>query len=223
MLRPSRFSRKSGLTLIEVMVALGVLIILVGGIFMVVQTSLKTVLLIDERASREDEVTNLTDILRSNFRNLPRQSILTAEAMTEGNVRQFLFTVRNAPGFLTWLSAPEADNMVVLLTLRQDSVDDTWRVCLKRFVPPTNLPEEELTSKRALKLAADIPWLELVANFERVGVRFFDGATQEWKDAWTNKKKRPSLIEITLIYEHVKDDRSATAVFWIPPVQGGAA
>ena len=211
------------MTLIEVMVALGVLIILVGGIFMVVQTALKTVLLIDTRASREDEITNLTDILRTNFRNLPKHSVLTAEMVPDGTVSQYLFTVRNAPGFLTWLSAPESDNMIVLLALRQDMSNGAWRICLKRFAPPGDLPEEELSPKKMLKLASHIPWLELVADFDRLDVRFFDGATQEWKDSWTNVKVRPALIELTLKYEHTKDARSAAAVFWIPPVQGGVS
>ena len=210
------------MTLIEVMVALGVLVILVGGIFMVVQTALKTVLLIDTRASREDEITNLTDILRSNFRNLPSRAHLTAVPVTDGKVPEFLFIVRNAPGFLTWLSAAESENEIVLLAFRQDSADGHWRACLKRFVPAANFPREEFDPKAILKAAAGIPWLELVADIERVGIRFFDGNRREWQDTWTDWRLRPALIELTLIYEHTKDPRSSAAVFWIPPVKGVA-
>ena len=223
MRRPDSRNRQSGLTLIEVMVALGVLVILVGGIFMVVQASLKTVLLVDTRASREDEITNLTDILRSNFRNLPARARLTVEPLSEGDVRETLFVVRDAPGFLTWLATPEADNTIVLLSLRQDMSNGHWRVCLKRLVPPPGLPEEEMNPKMMLKAAAKIPWLELVGDIEQVKVRFFDGTAQDWKEAWSDWRARPALIELTLIYEHTKDPRSAAAVFWVPPVRGGSA
>lgn len=205
------------------MVALGVLVILTGGIFMVVQTALKTVLLIDTRASREDEITNLTDILRSNFRNLPNHARLTAENVAADGVQEFLFTVRNAPGFLTWMSAPDPENLIVLLSLRKDSTNGLWRVCLKRFTPPPHSSAETWNSKAMLKAASGIPWLELVADIEQVGVRFFDGRTRQWTGSWTEGTVRPALIELKLIYEHTPDPRSSAAIFWIPPVKGGVS
>ena len=211
---------RSGLTLIEVMVALGVLVILVSGIFMVVQTALKTVLMVDNRVSREDEVTNLTDILRSNFRNLPAHAQLTAGPISQAGFGQYLFVVRNAPGFLTWLPVHGSDREVVLLSLRQDSADQRWRVCIKRFEPSLSQAEGELGAQAALKAAAHIPWLELVAGFERIGVRFFDGVSQQWQEAWSQSQRRPALIELTLIYEHTHDPGSAAALFWLPPVKG---
>lgn len=209
--------------LIEVMVALGVLVILVSGIFMVVQTSLKTVLLIDTRASREDEVTNITDILRSNFRNLPSRTRLVAVPVTKGEVPEFLFVLRNAPGFLAWRSAPESEDMIVLLSLRRDTSDGRWRICLKRFEPASNFPQDEFAAKRVLNAAADIPWLELVADFQELSVRFFDGKAKKWEERWENPQLRPALIELTMLYEHAKDTRSATSSFWIPPVKGGTS
>lgn len=216
--RRSKSQGRSGLTLIEVMVALGVLVILVSGIFMVVQTALKTVLLIDRRASREDEVTNLTDILRSGFRSLPTHARLTAGPVSP---KEYLFVVQNAPGFLTWLSAPGSDHEVVLLSLRQDGANERWRICLKRFEPSASLVEQGVTAQTALKAGAQVPWLELVGDFERTGVRFYDSADQRWLDQWKNTQARPALIELTLVYEHTKDARSAAAIFWVPPVKGG--
>ncbi len=218
MFLPDHLSRRRGLTLIEVMVALGVLVILVSGIFMVVQTSLKTVLLVDTHASREDEITNLTDILRTGFRNLPSRARMTVEPITTRGVKEILFTVRDAPGFLTWLSVPGPENEIVLLSLRQDSANGHWRVCVKRFTPPASFSEKEFHPTPILKAAAAIPWLELVAKIERVGVRFFDG--HQWKETWKDPEVRPALVELTLIYEHPKDPRSSAAIFWIPPVKG---
>lgn len=211
-----------GLTLIEVMVALGVLVILVSGIFFVVQTSLKTVLTIDNSASRLDEITNLTDILRSNFRNLPARARLTADTHSEGNVSEFLFIVRDAPGFLTWSAKPEAENTIVILSLRGNGSD--WRVCMKRFAPPSHFPEQEFAAKPILRAASKIPWLELVGGFQQARARFFDGKSRTWKDRWDNLSERPALIELTLVSEIVRDPRSETAIFWIPPVmKGGSA
>lgn len=211
-------SKRHGLTLIEVMVALGVLVILVSGIFMVVQTSLRTVVLISDRASREDELTNLVDILRSNLRNLPAPARLTA-APVPGKPGEYLFLVRNAPGFMTWLATPGSSDEVVLLSLLRESGDDQWRVCLKRFEPSPH--SGELDAPAALKAAAEIPWLELVGGLEKVSVRFFDGERKEWSDLWTNERRRPALIELTIVCEVTSDAFSAVSTFWLPPVRGG--
>jgi type II secretory pathway pseudopilin PulG len=214
------------MTLIEVMVALGVLIILVGGLFFVVQTSLKTVLSINDSSSREAEIANLADILRTGFRNLPAQSRLVALPMKDGGTEQLLVIVRNAPGFLTWLSEPEPDNTIVLLALRNDdkghdwSQNAPWRMCLKRFAPPKNFSDQEFSPQAILKAGADVPWLELVGNFHKTHARFFDATSQTWKDRWDNPKARPGLIEMTLRTERKRDAGSETSIFWVPPVQG---
>jgi prepilin-type N-terminal cleavage/methylation domain-containing protein len=213
-------SRRRGLTLIEVMVALGVLVILVSGIFLIVQTSLKTVLSIDNQASRLDEITNITDILRSGFRNLPPQARLRGLSLSEGTVKEHLLIVRNAPGFLSWLSESEAENTVVLLSIRQDDEDSGWRICLKRFAPPKNLSEEDFDPKNLLRAGAKIPWLELVGDFSETGARFFDQETRLWKDQWTDTRTRPGLIQFILVSEIVRDARSAAPIFWVPPVKG---
>lgn len=210
-----------GLTLIEVMVALGVLIILVGGIFLVVQTSLKTVLMIDNNASRADEITNLTDILRGGFRNLPARAHLTAQPLQSGGVNQLLVILQNAPGFLTWLSAPEPDRMTVVLALRQDGKNSSWRMCMKRFVTPVSIPDGTTDTKSLLKAGEKVPWLELVRDFQSVKTRFFDGEKKEWKDRWDDPQVRPALIELTLVTEQVRDPLSQTKVLWVPPVKGG--
>ena len=217
-----RWTRRGGLTLIEVMVALGVLVILVGGIFLVVQTSLKTVLMIDNVASREDEITNLTDILRAGFRNLPARARLTVQA-GGGRVREVLVIARNAPGFLTWLAAPEPDNTIVVLSFRQDDANGLWRVCLKRFAAPRSLGEEAMDPQAILRAGAKVPWLELVGDFREIGMRVYDAKEGKWLEKWEDFTRRPALIEVRLATELARDPRSETATFWVPPVKGGAA
>lgn len=219
MLRVNRTAHSRGLTLIEVMVAIGVLIILVGGIFLVVQTSLKTVLTVDNNASREDEITNLIDILRSSFRNLPTGARMTGQPLSEKGLNEHLLIIRDAPGFLTWLAQPEAEDTVVLISLRQDDEDAGWRVCLKRFAPPNNFPEEDFNPKNLLRAGAQVPWLELVGDFRKAGVRFFDAKSQTWRDRWDNQKERPALIELDLVSEQVRDRRSNSPIIWVPPVK----
>lgn len=212
-------ARREGLTLIEVMVALGVLVILVSGIFFVVQTALKTVIQIDNHASREDEITNLVDILRGGFRNLPSQARLVAQPFSDNGTPTYLFIVRNAPNFLSWRSQPESKDTIVLLSARQDGDGASWRVCLKRFAPPENFSEKDFNAKNILHIGRKVPWLELVGSFNTVAVRFFDARTKVWKDKWDDVRARPTLIELTLTSELVKDTRSATAIMWIPPVK----
>lgn len=212
-------SSRKGLTLIEVMVALGVMVILLGGIFLVVQTSLKTVLRIDDFASRADEITNLTDILRGGFRNLPARARITAQPVVSENVNQYLLIIRDAPGFLSWKSTPEAANTIVLLAFLQDDQNGGWRVCMKRFTPPARFSDLTLDPKTALKLASEVPWLELVGDFQALSIRFFDAKAKVWKNDWKIADVRPSLIELKLVSEQKLDDRSETMVIWVPPVR----
>lgn len=218
-----RRAAQRGLTLIEVMVALGVLVILVGGIFLVVQTSLKTVLMIDATSSRNDELTNLTDILRVGFRNLPARARLTAGPVRAEGVNQHLVMVRNAPGFLSWLATPEADETIVLLSFRQDAKTGLWRACLKRFPAPSNLSRDVFDPKTVLRAGSGVPWLDLVGDFQSVTPRFFDAASGKWLDRWDDSRQRPALIELKLVTEVVRDERSETTVLWVPPVRGDAA
>jgi len=211
------------MTLIEVMVALGVMCILVSGIFFVVQTSLKTVIMVDTAASRQDEITNLVDILRNGFRNLPVRTQIVAKPLVQDGTEQIVLVFRDAPGFLSWLSEKEADNLIVLLAFRRDDEGAGWRVCMKRFVPPEHFSENEFDAKKLLALGAKIPWLERVGDFRRVGVRFFDAEKDEWLDAWNNPKERPSLIELKLVSEKVRDARSESSVLWVPPVRSEVA
>lgn len=211
--------RRRGLTLIEVMVALGVLVILVGGIFLIVQTSLKTVLMIDKSASRDDEITNLTDILRQGFRNLPARARLSSQSVTIDGTPAYLLVVRNAPGFLSWLAAPEAEDMIVLLAARQDGENKKWRICLKRFVPPENLPEKEFGPVALLRAGSSIPWLELVRDFDQISTHFFDGSSQNWKDQWDNHEERPALIQISFQTTRTRDRLSEAPILWVPPVE----
>lgn len=219
MLRFKPASSRKGLTLIEVMVALGVMVILLGGIFLVVQTSLKTVLKIDTFASRADEITNLTDIFRSAFRNLPARARLTGQAIVSEDINQYLLIIRDAPGFLSWKSAPEAADTIVLISFRQDDESDAWRVCMKRLVPPKRFLGDALDPKTVLKIASDVPWLELVGDFQAFNIRFFDGKAKAWKNEWKITDVRPSLIEIKLVSEQKLDERSETMVIWVPPVR----
>jgi len=211
--------RERALTLIEVMVALGVLVILVSGIFLVVKTSLQTVIMIDDNASRQDELTNLADVLRLNFRNLHSQARMVAAPVKQADTEEFLFIIRNAPGFLTWLAEPEAEDMIVLLALRHDGPDNHWRVCLKRFAPPVNFPAQNFDAKSILRLGEKIPWLELVGDFQKLTPRFYDAKKQEWTDRWDQPKVRPALIELLMLTEVPKDMRSQTSVFWLPPIK----
>lgn len=220
MFRVNRLATCRGLTLIEVMVALGVLVILVGGIFLIVQTSLKTVLDISNSSSRNDEITNLADILRSGFRNLPVRASVDAELVGGPRDKNLVLMVRNAPGFLTWLMEPEAENTIVLLSVLPDTKNGGWRICLKRYVPPGELSDKDARLAPILRASDKIPWLELVGSFKKITARFYDGSTQKWLDDWRDAKVRPALIELRTLSERTRDERSETSIFWVPPIQG---
>ncbi len=216
--RPGIYRSERALTLVEVMVALAVTVILVGGIFMVVQTSLATVIRISDNASREDEMTNITDILRNGFRNLSSRTRIVAQSVSMDGNRSYLMIFRNAPGFLNWRSAPESDNTIVLLAVMQDK-DGFRKLCMRRFQAPQNMGADEFDPKAILKASSSERWLDLVGEFKEFSVRFLDGKSNKWSTDWNRPSERPALAEFKIVSELAKDTQSERSVMWIPPVK----
>lgn len=201
---------RRGLTLIEVMVALGIMVILLGGLFTIVQTSLRTVLLMDESSSREDEISNLTDVFRQGMRELPaRASLLAGPVRVEGE-SAMLIGVQRAPGFLTWSVEPEAERTAVLLAFLPQP-DNLWTVAIKRF----EADEEPGDLAQLLSQGRDIPWLPLVADLGGISAQFYSPARDEWRENWDEPDIRPGLIRWRLVWERETLEHD----FWIPPVQ----
>jgi len=196
---------------------MGVMVILLGGIFLIVQTALKTVIVISDYASREDEMTNLVDILRNGFRNLPPRAKFAAQGATIDGQKGYLLTFRNAPGFLTWHGQEESDRVIVLLAAKHDDENGLWRLCLKRFVPPETMSEREMSPAAVLRASAGVRWLELVGDFRRVAFRFRADSKSAWANDWLDQT-RPALVEVNLGYEHAKDPGSERTIIWVPPI-----
>jgi len=217
---PDRRRGEGGLTLIEVMVALAVLVILTGGLFMVVQTSLQSVMLLDESASREDEISNTIDVFRHGLRNMPATARMV---VTETRVEEepaLLWIVRDAPNLFAWLPEDEPAGMIVILAFRSDPENPGKQaIFMKRIEAPETMPGGEIRPNAILEVARGVSWLFLVGDFDRLGARFYDGQASEWQEEWEEAGRRPALVELLLETPKTRNLGDAKPVLWVPPLK----
>lgn len=212
--------RSQGLTLIEVTVALGILVILAGGIFLVVQTSLRSVLLLDASASREDEISNIIDIFRQAFVNLPPTARLQVDRMPGEAEPEVVWIFRDAPNFLSWLPQDEPPGMIVVLSFRSDTMEPGfWEIAMKRMPAPADLPAGEFRFKPILQTMSQVSWLRLAGGFEKLDARFYDGRNGQWQENWKEPGTRPALIGLTLGEPRTEGLGNEKPEFWVPPVK----
>jgi hypothetical protein len=203
------------MTLVEMMVSMALLAILIGGVFTIVGTSLNTVLIVSNDASRRDQVMNFYSVLRRSFRTLPSSARIEARHYTTDQDEQLLLAVKDAPGMLSWNNAQAAGGEMVLLTTLPQSTGGL-RVAMRRFVPPRSLPLKMFDPVRLLDFSAEQPWLTLLPDVRFVRWRFLKLASQEWSSEWTDADLRPVLIELTVGL--AESDDPERSVNWLPPI-----
>lgn len=200
------------------MVALAVLVILTGGLFMVVQTSLQSVMLLDESASREDEISNTIDVFRHGLRNMPATTRMVVTETRVEDEAALLWIFRDAPNLFAWLPEDEPARMIVILAFRPDPENPgTQAIYMKRIEAPEKMPAGEFRPGAILAAAREVSWLFLVGDFDRLGARFYDGS--EWKEEWQEAGSRPALVELLLETPKTANLGDEQPVLWVPPLK----
>jgi hypothetical protein len=198
------------------MVAIAMLALLTVALFRLVLSSLQAVNAIDDDASRVQEKSNFGDVMRSALLNLPPASRFLGLPLSNDSRAPVALILLNAPDTLTWQPNLDVPSMVVLLQAQPAGFG--WDISLKRFPAPAGLKVDRITPADLVKAGAQEPWLALLMNLKEVSVRFFDADSKEWKPTWTDRNRRPILVEMNLVYMEAPDLRDQH-IFWIPVQQ----
>lgn len=212
---PSPISpRKRGFTLLELVIAIGLLAILVGMVFGTARTSLALGNTIVETQNEEMLHQAFFELLNRRFSSLPGNTRFDLKVQDSGSHYISDLTLQNVPLSFTWGGQARIAKAVVLSTVKRRS--GYLDIVLKYY-------ENEVlegsasafkTSAGDEKPFAEIVLLTDVAFFEW---RVLDGRSMEWQYDWDLQGRMPLQVELTLAIGAKGEE--IRQIFWVPSKQ----
>jgi len=204
-----------GFTLIEMVVALSIFVLLIGGIFAIANGTLELSNDLTYAQERALVRQNLIEFLRKSFRTLPGEGTVNLTVKPIGNT--YLPTLSIFGGGASFSPGPAIAPEASIEVYTEQRPGGYLRVGLR------GLDADQTTAARQGRPAArvvnnktaELPLLDNVARFEW---RFYDARTNQWENYWKEAQGRPLFAELTLVLDDAQEVRS---VFWIPPVVRG--
>ncbi|MCB1226866.1 MAG: prepilin-type N-terminal cleavage/methylation domain-containing protein [Verrucomicrobiales bacterium] len=209
-LRPHRSPSPAGFTLLEIVIAMGVLAMLLSGIFSIAKSTMELSTDLADGQERHMVRQNFIDFLRRSFRNLPGEAEIRLAVRSGGGTYLPSITVING-GTCFSPGDPLAPDTAVELAAEK-LPGGSLRILLRL------LDAEQTAQLRAgqpVSTRRDQPALPLIDGAGQFEWKFFDPGGQRWENAWQSPN-RPLLAELLF---RLDDGVEQRAVFWIPPVQ----
>ncbi len=201
--------RASGFTLLEMVIAMGVLSLLLAGIFSVAKSTME--LSSDLAAGQERAMMkqNFIDFLRRSFRGLPGGAELRLSNRSVGGTYIPSLTVVNGGASLSPSEALPPETAIELTAEQRPG--GYLRVLLRVLDEKQTQALRSGQNVRASSKDATLPLMDQVSRFEW---RFYDGYSGRWENLWKDPR-RPLMAELNV---QLDDGQLMRAVFWIPPV-----
>lgn len=205
-------SRPAGFTLLELVIAMGLLAIIVGMVFATARTSLALGNTIVQSQNEEMLHQAFFELLGQRFGALPGNARL--DIKVEGSGSHYLtdLTLQNVPINFTWGQERIAKAMQISTVKRRSGYLD---IVLRLYENEILEGSASTFGKFAdTKPFAEIVLLEDVAFFEW---RVLDAQTMEWQYEWDRQGRLPLQIELTMAIGAKGEEMRH--VFWLPPKQ----
>ncbi len=195
-----------GMTLIELVLALAVLVLVAGMVSGIARAALEAGEALVQFGREQAGVDASSDLLRHLFRTLPHDAKMQLViAKLPDHPPSIVIT--GAPRALAWGSSDWQEGDLELSP--KLTSDGLWQVGFGRSVPDPNSSEQTIMK---------LPWLPIFEGLVSVGWRFLDARSGQWQTQW-DQGQHPAAIELTAQLPGEENPRRW--VFWIP-VQGGA-
>jgi prepilin-type N-terminal cleavage/methylation domain-containing protein len=200
--QPKRKPR--GFTLLEVILGLGLITMLIGGIYSIATASLQLSNTVLENQQEDMHMHAFINLLRRNLQSLPGNATVSMEeANTSGGVYQSEMVLTDYPLAFAWGSVAAGSKKVLLV----------FRV---RY-----LNDEEVEAYDSGNLGPnDGISLVLIDSLRGVLWEFYNQQTDEWLPEWIQPNQRPTMLRLSLDFYAVEEPM--TIMFWIPTVANPA-
>jgi prepilin-type N-terminal cleavage/methylation domain-containing protein len=207
-------TRPAGFTLLEVVIAMGLLAIIVGMVFGIARTSLALGNTIVQTQNEEMEHQAFMDLLGQRFSALPGNTRLELKSQDSGGRYLSDLTLQNVPLSFTWGGEERIAKAVQLSTVRRRS--GYLDIVLRYYENEILEGSQSTFGKSALdnEPFAEIVLLSDVAYFEW---RVLDGQSLEWQYDWEIQGRLPLQLELVMAIGAKGEE--IRQVFWLPPKQ----
>lgn len=183
--------RDGGFTLLEVMLALALMVILMGGIYAIADGSIQLATEVSQSQNREMLVHSFIQLAKRNIENLPGNGGMTLLAEEEGRFYVTEVAFIESPLAFSFAAVPAGFNRVFL---KSKGDPRGW---LNVYLLYLNIEEEDEFSQGTggydEEEGIKLPLLDRVSVFEW---RFYDPELEEWQVIWEDETNKPSFVAI---------------------------
>jgi len=183
-----RSLRIAGFTLLEIMLAVGILGIMSLAIFRFVQANMTALRLSSDTAARDSEYDGLRDLLTAQWQSLdPQRGRLTGEPLkVNDRERDVVGWFSSAgPGLLTRY-APGEYKVIMRLQPENEKSDRLDLGLMRKPKDDTAEQHEHET------------WVPLIKNVSSLQISYFNPNLNTWIDRWSNATQTPWLVKVTV-------------------------
>ena len=209
--KPTSNSSRSGFTLIEIVAAIALSMLILGGVFNVASACFGLSSTITEKNQTELHSAAFFDLLRRNFSAMPGNGKMTMELPggvgSSANYSEIV--LQDYPLAFAWGGVAAGSERILLVSEK----DPTGAVQVRiRY-----LNEEQAEAHENGSLAEDDGLsLVLIDGIKSIYWQFFDTNEEEWVEEWEEEERRPSLVELNVEFFGLSE--KIRSVFWIPVV-----
>lgn len=203
---PVRSVRAHGFTLLEVIAALALIMLVIGGVYGVADGALKLGVSMNKARIGEMRVSNFVNQWRDYLENLPPGIQLSSglEKARRGAAGNLLIENGQVP--FVWTQAVRLADAVEFATVKGSDPKSLTLVVrhLKRLEKPTALDDYELI--------AELPLLTGLKEFK---TQFYEPVEKRWFSSWDPKKRARLPLFMRLEFSFLTDPREHEFTFWI--------
>lgn len=183
-----RTRSRSGFTLLEVMLAVGILAMMALAIYRFVQSNLIAIRISTEASAADARYDGLRDLLAVEWQSLaPGSGTLIGEPfkLSDRPRDQIRWICSAGPGLLTRYAT--GDFLVTLRLQRHSEKSDQFDLGLLR--QPKN--------DQAI-IAENETWIPLIENVNSLQIHYFDPHLNSWIDRWSDNLTLPRLVKVAI-------------------------
>ncbi len=211
--RPSPTRARAGFSLLEVVVATGLIAMLIGMVFAISRSSLMLGNRVVESQQEEMLSQAFFEFLGRRFAEMPGNARLELVFQKVGAQYLSELTMQNVPVAFTWGGQTLVAKAIQIATVRRDS--GFLSIVLRYY--EEEILVDETTGQEPRNPAGPFAEIELIGDVAYFEWRALDGRTMEWFEDWDLQGRVP--LQLELVMSRGVNGEEMHHVFWLPPKQ----